>query len=262
MDKKNWRNKKGPVKRRVNSDEMIYGLRPVIEAFDSGKDLEKLFIQKGLQGDLAKEINQKAKNSGTPMSRVPSEKLGQFTGKNHQGVVGFLSPVKYYTVENLVQRLYDSGRSPLIIVLDRITDVRNFGAIARTAECMGADGIIIPSQNAAQVNADSLKTSVGALHTIPVCRSEDLGSSLKYLQDSGVQIVSCTEKSNTNLSDCAFDIPTAIIMGSEEVGISEDLISMSDAQVKIPLLGNIKSLNVSVAAGMILYEINRQRGYT
>lgn len=238
---------------------MIYGLRAVIEALDAGRDLEKVFVQKNLQGELSKELWAALKGTLTPVSKVPQERLHKFTRKNHQGVVAFLSPVKYYTVENLVQRLYEEGRAPLIVVLDGLTDVRNFGAIARTAECMGADGIVIPTRDAIQVNADAVKTSVGALNTIPVCRTENLTGALDYLKSSGLTIIGCSEKATKNLGQVDFVGPVALVMGSEEKGMTQATLDSCDDLAKIQLLGKIQSLNVSVAAAMALYEINRQR---
>lgn len=238
---------------------MVYGLRAVIEALDAGRDLEKVFVQKNLQGELSKELWAALKGTLTPISKVPQERLHKFTRKNHQGVVAFLSPVKYYTVENLVQRLYEEGRAPLIVVLDGLTDVRNFGAIARTAECLGADGLVIPTKDSVQVNADAVKTSAGALNSIPVCRTENLGSAMEYLKSSGLNLVGCSEKAEKTLSEVDFVGPTALIMGSEEKGISKDILDVCDDLAKIPLFGKIQSLNVSVAAAMALYEINRQR---
>ncbi len=238
---------------------MIYGIRAVIEALEAGRDLEKVFIQKNLQGDLVKSLWSSLKGTFTPISKVPVERLNRFTRKNHQGVVAFVSPVKYYSLDGLVQRLYEDGRAPLLLLLDGVTDVRNFGAIARTAECMGTDGLIIPTKGAAQINADAMKTSAGALSSLPVCRTEDLPGALRYLKDSGLQTVACTEKAEDSISDVDFFSPVAVVMGSEETGVSEEVLAECDHRAKIPLLGSIQSLNVSVAAAMVLYEINRQR---
>ncbi len=238
---------------------MIYGIRAVIEALEAGRDLEKVFIQKNLQGDLVKSLWSSLKGTFTPISKVPVERLNRFTRKNHQGVVAFVSPVKYYSLDGLVQRLYEDGRAPLLMLLDGVTDVRNFGAIARTAECMGADGLIIPTKGAAQINADAMKTSAGALSSLPVCRTEDLPGTLRYLKESGLQTVACTEKAEDLISDIDFFSPVAIVMGSEETGVSEEVLAECDQRAKIPLLGSIQSLNVSVAAAMVLYEITRQR---
>lgn len=259
MDSKNWSNQKRRVAPKTRDENMIYGLRAVIEALEAGRDLEKVFVQKTLQGDLSKELWAALKGTFTPVSKVPQERLQKFTGKNHQGVVAFLSPVKYYSVENLVQRLYEEGRAPLIVVLDGLTDVRNFGAIARTAECMGADGVIIPTRDSVQVNADAVKTSAGALNSLPVCRTEALIDSISYLKASGLTVVGCTEKAVETLAEVDFTGPVALVMGSEERGLSPEVLKTCDYLAKINLLGNIQSLNVSVATAMALYEINRQR---
>ena len=261
MDPKNKRYKGRPVKPKVRDENMIFGIRAVIEAIKAGRDLEKVFLQKNLQGDLAKELWQELKGTLTPISKVPPQKLDSFTRKNHQGAVAFVSPVKYYTAETLVQRLYEEGRAPFIVMLDGVTDVRNFGAIARTAECMGADGMIIPTKNSAQINSDAVKTSAGALNYLPVCRVESLAETIQYLNDSGLKAVACTEKSEESLDQLDLRDPTVLVMGSEDIGISEEVLNACDLKARIPLLGKVQSLNVSVAAGMFMYEVNRQRGY-
>ncbi|MEM9326067.1 MAG: 23S rRNA (guanosine(2251)-2'-O)-methyltransferase RlmB [Bacteroidota bacterium] len=239
---------------------MIYGLRAVIETLDAGRDLEKVFIQKNLQGELAKELWAALKRDLTPISKVPVERLNRFTRKNHQGVVAFVSPVKYYTLDSLVQQLYEDGKAPLLVVLDGVTDVRNFGAIARTAECMGADGLIIPTKGAAQVNAESMKTSAGALSSLPVCRTDDLLAALQYLKDSGLSLMGCTEKAEQSIQELDFFSPVTVVLGSEEGGISDEVLKLCDHLGQIPMHGTIQSLNVSVAAAMLLYEVTRQRG--
>jgi len=190
---------------------------------------------------------------------VPLEKINKFTRKNHQGVVAFVSPVQYHTLEQIIPAIYEAGRTPLILALDRITDVRNFGAIARSAECMGADAIVIPTRNGAQINADAVKTSAGALNFIPVCRERNLIDAVKLMKDSGLNIVACSEKGNKPLQKTDMVLPAVIIMGNEEDGVSEELLQLSDEVAKIPMTGKIASLNVSAAAGMILYEASCQR---
>ncbi len=259
MDAKNKKYQGRPVKPRHREENMIFGLRAILEALEAGKDLEKLFIQKNLKGDLSKELWSALKGTLTPISKVPVQKLDGFTRKNHQGAVAFISPVKYYTVERLVQGLYEEGRAPFVAILDGLTDVRNFGAIARTAECLGVDGIVIPTRNSAQINADALKTSAGALHHIPVCRVESLSDSITYLKQSGLEVVGCTEKTEKSLQEVDYLGPLAVVLGSEDVGISEEVLDHCDHKVKIPLVGKIESLNVSVAAAMFMYEVHRQR---
>ena len=238
---------------------LIFGIRAVIEAVKAGKELERLFVQSGLKNELHIELTTTLRQHNIPFQYVPVEKLNRITTKNHQGVVGYLSSVKYHKIENIIPTLFEEGKTPLILILDRITDVRNFGAIARTAECSGVHAIVIPSRGAAQINADAIKTSAGALHKVPVCREDNLKTVISLLKESGLQIISCTEKANDYYFQIDFTVPTAIIMGSEENGISNEYLQRSDAKAKIPLMGEIGSLNVSVATGIILYEAVSQR---
>lgn len=241
--------------------EMIFGLRPIIEAMLAGKAMEKIFVQKGARNPVVEELLDLAKKADVPVATVPIEKLNNLTRKNHQGAVAFISAITYSPLHEIVTSLFEKGKSPLLLILDRITDVRNFGSIARNAECMGVDAIVIPSKGGAQINADAIKTSAGALHLVPVCREPNLKDTINYLKDSGVQIVACTEKTENNLTDNTVDFvgPTAIIMGSEEDGISPEYLKRADAKLRIPLLGQIGSLNVSVATGIVLYEAMSQR---
>ena len=237
----------------------IFGIRAIIEAVEAGKTIDKLFIQKGLHNDLFAELWKLVRLKRINYKHVPLEKINRLTRKNHQGVFAFISPIDFHNIEDVVPALYEKGKNPLILVLDRITDVRNFGAIARTAECAGVDTILIPEQNAAAINADAIKTSAGALHNITVCRTWNLKLSLQFLKDSGIQLVACTEKTQDNMYKPDYTPPTAIIMGSEEDGVSPEFLKMCDARAKIPMNGKIASLNVSVATGVILYEVIRQR---
>lgn len=239
--------------------DIIYGIRTVIEAIKSGQHLERVFIQKNLKGDLYKELMLELHQTSTPISKVPVERINKFTRKNHQGVVALISPVQYHTLEHLIPKLYEEGKNPLILVLDEITDIRNFGAIARTAECLGVHGLVIPSRGGAQINEDAVKTSAGAFNYLPVCREKNLMDAVRLLQESGVNVVSCSEKTDTNLDQIDFTGPSAIIMGSEETGISEELLKLSNKITKVPMSGSIESLNVGVATGMALYEVQRQR---
>ncbi|MEQ9306328.1 MAG: 23S rRNA (guanosine(2251)-2'-O)-methyltransferase RlmB [Marinoscillum sp.] len=240
-------------------ENLIYGIRAVIETINAGKDLEKVFVQKGLKGDLAKELLTLLHQRKIPLSTVPVEKINRFTRKNHQGVVAFVSPVQYHKIEHVLPSIFENRRVPLVLILDRVTDVRNFGGIARTAECMGVDAILIPTKNSAQINADGIKTSAGALNYIPVCRESNLKEAIQFLKDSGLQVVASTEKSDQYFQDIDLMGPTAILMGSEDEGISPAYLELADKQVKIPITGQIESLNVSAAAAMALYEVNRQR---
>ena len=238
----------------------IFGIRAIIEAVNAGKTIDKLFIQKGLHNDLFAELWKLVRLKRINYKHVPLEKINRLTRKNHQGVFAFISPIDFHNIEDVVPALYEQGKNPLILVLDRITDVRNFGAIARTAECAGVDAIIIPEQNAAAINADAIKTSAGALHKITVCRTWNLKLAIQFMKESGIQLVGCTEKTQDMMYKPDYTPPTAIIMGSEEDGVSPEFLKMCDARAKIPMAGKIASLNVSVATGVILYEAIRQRG--
>ncbi|MBK0384031.1 23S rRNA (guanosine(2251)-2'-O)-methyltransferase RlmB [Pedobacter sp. SD-b] len=238
---------------------MVFGIRAVIEAIGSGKDIESLFLQKGLSGGLISELKTLLRQFDIPSQQVPIEKLNRITTKNHQGVIAFISPITYQKIEDLVPQIFEKGEVPLILMLDGVTDVRNFGAIARTAECCGAHAIVVPKKGSAQINPDAIKTSAGALHKIPVCRHDNLLMVLRFLKDSGIQIVACTEKTEDFIYKPDFTLPTAIIMGAEDEGISFELMRNADHLTKIPMVGTIESLNVSVSAGVILYEAVRQR---
>jgi 23S rRNA (guanosine2251-2'-O)-methyltransferase len=238
---------------------LIFGTRAVIEAVEAGKDIEKIFIQKGLSNELYHQLRQALRGQAVPIQIVPAEKLKRITDKNHQGVVAYLTEITYYSAEELLAAVFEKGKVPLVLVLDRITDVRNFGAIARGAECAGVDFIIIPSRGAAQINGDAIKTSAGALHRLKVCREDNLKVTLEYLKEAGLHIISCHEKTDTLIYEADFTQPTAVIMGSEENGISNEYLKRSDMQVKIPMVGKIASLNVSVATGIVLFEAVKQR---
>jgi 23S rRNA (guanosine2251-2'-O)-methyltransferase len=240
-------------------DQLIYGTRAVMEAILEDKEIERIYIQRGINNPLINELRALLKEKEIVYQQVPVEKLNRIGSRNHQGVVAYLSTLTYYKTEDLVPALFSEGVVPLLLMLDRITDVRNFGAIARTSLCCGVNALIIPSRGSAQVNADAVKTSAGALHSIPVCRENNLKATLDYLADSGIQIVACTEKSEQYIFDCDLNLPTVIVMGSEENGISTEYLKKATARVRIPMTGTISSFNVSVAAGMILYEVMRQR---
>ncbi len=238
---------------------LIFGVRPVIEAISSGKELERIFIQRDLHNPQIRELRNLLTENNLTFQMVPVEKLNRITRKNHQGVVGFLSLVSYGKTEDVVPGLFEKVEFPLVILLDRITDVRNFGAICRTAEFTGVGAVIIPEKGAAQINGDAIKASAGALNRIVVCREPNLKETIQYLKDSGFAIVGCTEKGTTPVFDFQFDSPVCIILGSEEDGISPEYLKRCDARLAIPRAGSTASLNVSVAAGMILYEVMRQR---
>ena len=238
----------------------IFGIRAIIEAVEAGKTIDKLFIQKGLHNDLFAELWKLVREKRINYKHVPLEKINRLTRKNHQGVFAFISPIDFHNIEDVIPKLYEEGKNPLVLVLDRITDVRNFGAIARTAECAGVDTILIPEQNAAAINADAIKTSAGALHKVTVCRTWNLKLALQFMKESGIQLIGCTEKTQDDMYKPNYTTPTAIIIGSEEDGVSPEFLKMCDSRAKIPMNGKIASLNVSVATGVILYEAIRQRG--
>jgi 23S rRNA (guanosine2251-2'-O)-methyltransferase len=242
-----------------NTDNLVYGIRPVIESLKAGKEFDKLFIQKGLRAEHLAELYSLIKTLDVPAQQVPIEKLNRLTRKNHQGVVGFMSSIRFQPVEEVIQMAFEKGEIPLMLVLDRVTDVRNFGAIARSAECAGVHGIVIPTQNSAQINADAMKTSAGALNNIPVCRTSNLSRTIDYIKDTGLQLVAATEKADKLIYQVDFKMPTAIIMGSEEDGISPAFLRKCNEAVRIPIQGQTASLNVSVATAVIIFEAVRQR---
>jgi 23S rRNA (guanosine2251-2'-O)-methyltransferase len=246
---------------RKKDEDLIYGVRAVIEAVKADREINRILIQKGMNKDLFLELKEALQGKHYQLQFVPVQKLDKLTEANHQGVIAFGSPVAYGEIEPLVDELLEKGVKPLILVLDRITDVRNFGAIARTAECQGVHAILIPSKGSALVTADAIKTSAGALNRIAVCKTNDLKNSLFYLQQSGIRIVACTEKSKIPLYEVNLRGSVAVIMGSEESGISSDLLNMADIKARIPMAGEIASLNVGVATGIILYERIRQELY-
>ena len=240
-------------------ENAIFGLRPIMEAIQAGKEIDTLFIQKGLKNELFQELWQLVRAHKVNYKHVPVEKLNRLSRKNHQGVFAFISPISFHKTDSIVQEVFEKGETPLFLILDRITDVRNFGAIVRSAECAGAQTIIVPQKGSAAINGDALKTSAGALHNIPICREFNLKATIEYLKNSGLQIIGCTEKTENFIYQTDLTIPTAIIMGSEEDGISDEYLKLCDYKVGIPMKGNIGSLNVSVSAGVVLYEAVRQK---
>ncbi|HUS86032.1 MAG TPA: 23S rRNA (guanosine(2251)-2'-O)-methyltransferase RlmB [Bacteroidales bacterium] len=242
-----------------NENDLIFGLRPVIEAIKAGKSVERILVRKGLQGSLYYELINLIRERGLPYQTVPAERLNQVTRKNHQGVVAWISAIEFHDLEKLLPQIFENGDDPFLLMLNGISDVRNFGAIARTAECFGVHGIIIPEKGIARINADAVKTSAGALHRIPVCRVKSLVKSLGFLKDSGLRIIATTEKSNSHIYEHDLTGPSVVIMGSEDRGISRELMELADYRISIPIVGMTESLNVSVAAGIILYEIMKQR---
>ena len=251
--------KQAPKSEDRNAENIVFGTRAVIETIKSGKTIEKIFLQKDLKNELTQELTSLLRGSMVSVSKVPVEKLNRITQKNHQGVVAYVSPIDFVSLHNIVASSYENGLAPLVLILDQITDIRNFGAICRSAECAGVNGIVIPSKGGAMINADAVKTSAGALSYLPICKESSLTHSIKYLKDSGFQIVACTEKTEDSIYSADLTTPTAIIMGAEDTGISDELLEAADHKYKIPLTGQIESLNVSVATGIVLFESLRQR---
>lgn len=243
----------------MTNKNYVYGIRAIIEAIRSGKEIEKLLLSKQAGGDLFNDLFALARENQIPTQFVPLEKLNRMTYKNHQGAIAYISEVAFHKIEHIIPTLYEEGKTPLILILDGITDVRNFGAIVRTAECAGVHAIIICEKGSAPVNSDAVKTSAGALHSVPICRVKSLNQIISYLKNSGIRIIAATEKVNNKYYDSDFSLPTAIIMGSEDEGIQPNVLLLADETVCIPLAGNIASLNVSVATGIILFEVIKQR---
>ena len=240
-------------------ENYIFGIHAVQEALRAGKELDKVLVRRGSGSDLLKKLLSDLSRTEIPVQQVPVEKLNRITGKNHQGVIAFLSEIAFADISTLLPSIFEKGEDPLILLLDGVSDVRNFGAIARSAECAGVHAIVIPSAGSAAVNADAVKTSAGALHRIPVCRHRDLLSVMKFLKDSGLRLYAATEKASDTIYAVDMAGPAGLIMGSEDTGISNHLLKVADSWVSIPMKGTISSLNVSVATGVILFEILRQR---
>lgn len=243
----------------IDKSQVVFGIRAVIEAIESGKQVDKVLMKKDLGGELARELLSVTREYNVPVQRVPVERINKVTRKNHQGVIAFMAAVDYYHVDDIVPALYDEGINPLVVVLDGVTDVRNFGAIARTCECAGVNCIVIPERNSVSVNADAVKTSAGALNYLPVCRERNLVKAVQYLRDSGFKVMGASEKTDLNYTKADFTGPVAIVLGAEDTGISTDVLKLCDTLVAIPEFGQINSLNVSVAGSIMIYEVVRQR---
>ena len=236
----------------------IYGIRAVIEAINSSKDLDKVFIQTGLKGKLIGQLESLIRKNKINFSYVPTQKLDRLSKKNHQGVIARIAPIKFYTIDSFGEVL-EKSKNPFVLILDQINDVRNFGAIIRTAEISGVDGIIIQNSSSAPVNSDTIKTSAGAIFNIPICKVNHIKDAIYHLQSMNISIISASEKAEKNIYDVDLKVPLAIIMGSEQKGINKSVINLSNESVKLPMYGKIESLNVSVACGIFLYEVVRQR---
>lgn len=251
--------RKPDQRKEEKDDQLIYGIRAVMEAVHAGKEIERIFITRGAGGELMNSLKSLLKEKGIVWQDVPIEKIHRITRNNHQDVVCYISSISYDNLSQVIPLLFERGETPLVLILDRVTDVRNFGAIARTAECAGVNTIVIPSRGSAQITADAIKTSAGALNRVSVCRENNLKHTISFLQESGLRVVAASEKGKKNLFEADLTGPLAIVMGSEEDGVSGDIIRVSDELLRIPLMGNIGSLNVSVATGIFLFETIRQR---
>lgn len=240
-------------------EKYIYGIRAIIEAIEAGKEIDRLYVKKDLSSDLSRNLLDVAREHGISVQRVPVERINRITRKNHQGAVAMLAAVTYYRLDQLVPMLFEQGDNPFVVVLDGVTDVRNFGAIARTCDCAGVNAIVLPERGSVSVGADAIKTSAGALNYVPVCRERNLVDAIRFLKDTGFIIVGTSDKNACNYTDVDYTVPVAIVLGSEDKGISSEVMRLCDRRVVIPEFGHINSLNVSVAGGIIMYEVVRQR---
>ena len=247
----------------MEKENQIFGIRAILEAINAGKEIDKVFIQSDAQSELMQELMKAMKKHTINFSYVPVEKLNRLTPNNHQGAVATIAPISFVKLETLVDsvlsRDFGSGKMPLFLILDQLSDARNFGAIIRTAECTGVDGIIVQKTGSAPVNGDTVKTSAGAVFNVPICKVDHIKDAIFYLQGSGIKTVAATEKTEDSIYDISLNEPVAIIMGSEDRGINPSVLKIVDAKGKLPMFGTIGSLNVSVACGAFLYETVRQR---
>ena len=257
--KKEVANRPNQLAPKRSKQQLVYGMRPVMEAIEAGTQIDKVLIQNGLEGKLVQELKLKLRQAGLPFQYVPEEKLQKLTDGNHQGVVATISAIRYQSFEEVVDRLAQEGKVPFLLLLDHITDVRNLGAIVRTAECAGVHAVVIPEHGTAAINEDAIKTSSGALLRVPICREGNLKTVVNYAKQCDIQVVAATEKSHLSYLELNYQRPTMIIMGSEDTGISNELLKLSDARAKLPIMGEVQSLNVGVAAGVFMYEVLRQR---
>ena len=242
----------------MGKPNLIFGMHPLLEALEAGREIDKILLKRGLRSEEVSRITALARERTIPLQIVPEERLTRLTRKQHQGVIAFISEIEYTPLETLIPMLYEAGRSPFVLLLDGLTDVRNFGAIARTAECAGVDALIIPERGSVTVTADAIKTSVGALHRLPVCRVSSIMSAVSLLQASGLKIVAASEKARDVYTETELRLPLGLVLGAEDEGVSEEVLRRADHIVRIPQVGAIGSLNVSVAAGILIYEIVRQ----
>ena len=237
----------------------ICGIRPVMEALAAGRTIDKVMLQNGLSGQLLSELKGKLYDAGVPVQYVPIEKLNRSTHANHQGVVALVSPISYRTFAEMLEEAQWHSDAPMMVLLDHVTDVRNVGAIARSAECAGVEGIIVPKHGSAQIGDEAVKSSSGALLRVPVCREENLKSVIHLARQSGWQVCAATEKAEQGYTSVDFRKPTILVMGAEETGISNELLKLCNVRAKLPMCGEVQSLNVSVAAALFFYEALRQK---
>lgn len=240
--------------------DFVFGAQSVLETLRSELEIEKLLVVRGSKTENMREAVSLAKKMSIPVTEVPVEKLDRITRKNHQGMICYISAVRYYDLDAVIDSCYAQGKDPFILVLDGITDVRNLGAIARSAECAGVDALVVPKKGSAQITSDAMKTSSGALNFLKVCRVDRLESTVKYIKNSGLQVVGCTEKTGASMFSLELTGPCALVMGSEETGISDPILNLCTSLGSLPMKGKVGSLNVSVAAAVALYEALRQRG--
>lgn len=245
----------------TSKSNLIFGIHPVVEAVNSGKTIEKVWIRQDIKNDLVPGFIQQLRQQSIPFQYVPVQKLNKMSGGNHQGLIARISEIEFVDLEKLIPALFEQGRLPAMVMLDGITDVRNLGSIARSAACSGIDAIVIPAKGSAQINADAIKASSGALHSIPVCRAGKLTDAARFIQESGIQLIAANEKAQDVFYSVDFNCPSAFILGAEDTGIDKRLLQMADRIVRIPVYGQIQSLNVSVAASVLFYEVVRQRNY-
>jgi len=246
-------------KSSIDKEKLIYGRHPIMDAIDNGQSIDKIMLSKSVKGEFEKDLRRICKERNIPLHIVPKDRIDSVTRKNHQGVVGFLAYVEYQLIEDVFPLIYERGEVPLVVVLDSVTDVRNMGAIARSAEAAGAHALIVPHKKTAQINAEAMKTSAGALSKIPVCRAASLGNALDYLLMNGVQVIAADLRGERKLYELDLTIPTAIVMGAEGEGIRPHITRKANELFQIPMQGTTDSFNVSVATGIILYETMRQR---
>ena len=242
-----------------HTDDYIFGIRAIIEAIRFGKQVDKILMKIGQNNELTQELTELIRENHIPVQRVPVERLDRITRKNHQGVIALMSPIAFCQIEDVVAQVFDEGRMPFVVALDGVTDVRNFGAIVRSAECAGVDAIVVPEKGASRIGPDAVKTSAGALHKVPICRTSSMKKTLQTLMDSGLTICGATEKTENLYYNQNLTGPLCLVMGAEDTGLSDDVMRLSEPLVKIPILGSIESLNVSAAAAVLMYEVVRQR---